>query len=446
MSQWRIGFAQSYPPRKIYLKPTYSQIRLDTELWTETIAILKSVHKSAITKRYSKQKPKTEPKAPPIMHKLANVIQKLSIPSIIAATLIGCPKLPWNINPLQPAVAQQSSQEQIATRLYRQSSPAVVTIKNGKGHGSGFLVSSDGLIITNAHVVTNGPGIVTVVFPDGRKESADVIGYAKNGIDLAALRIYSPNKQPTLPLAPPNSAQVGQSIFVIGTPLDEAYQNTLSEGIISRLNPKEGILQHDANTNPGNSGGPVLNAQGQVVGIHFSGDAQGNVYDGLGNVIGHTKSGINFAITLDRLQTFLQSVRQGNLSATPTLPSRQQQNPVTAINLRSQTLQGSFTKDSTRLPNGAFYHGYQFQGRAGQTVIIEMNSNDLDPTLVLSQIKPSTEGEEFVQIANNGDQGAGNFNAQIKIQLPTEGQYQILSSSSQAGEVGHYTLRVTVLP
>lgn len=381
------------------------------------------------------------------MHKLANVLQKLSIPPLIAtAALIGIPNLPWNLNSLHPAVAQPSTQEQIATRLYKQSSPAVVTIKNGKGHGSGFLVSADGLIITNAHVVANGPRIVTVVFPDGRKESADVIGFAKNGTDLAALRIYSTNKLPTLPLAAPNSAQVGQSIFVIGTPLDEAYQNTLSEGIISRLNPKDGLIQHDANTNPGNSGGPVLNAQGQVVGVTVSMDIRGGVWDNQGNVTGHTKSGIYFAVALDRLQSFLKNVQQGNLSQDSTLASAPQQKPIQNILLTGQTIQAALTQDDTQVQDGSFADFYHFQGRTGQTIALEMKSAELNAVVALYQIKDTDTGQTFELVASNDDQGPGNFNAKLTAQLTTDGQYVIMATSKDRGESGRYTLQTSATP
>jgi serine protease Do len=307
------------------------------------------------------------------MNTLSKAFQKISLhPLLAAATLIGLPNLPErNFNSLSPAMAQTSSPDLIATRLYKQSNPAVVTIKNGKSHGSGFIVSANGLIITNAHVVEDGPQIVTVLFPDGRKETADVIGYAKNGTDLAALRIYSANNLPTLPLAAPNTAQVGQSIFVIGTPLDEAYRNTLSEGIISRINPKEGLIQHDANTNPGNSGGPVLNAQGQVIGVTVSMDIRGDVWDDQGNIAGHTKSGIYFAIALDRLQTFLKNIRQGNPSPVSTLARAPQQKPVQSIAMTNQTIQGALTQDDTQVQDGSFADLYRFQGRTEQTLSLE---------------------------------------------------------------------------
>lgn len=259
-----------------------------------------------------------------LMNKLGHKILTLATLAFSLPVLLAeIPIIPLSRQNTSSAAWAQAAPEQTTAKLYQQSSPAVITIKNGKGHGSGFLVSSDGLIITNAHVIDNGPRIVTVTFPNGQQASADLLGFAKDGIDLAALQIYQKPKLPFLTLARPNTIQVGQSIFVIGTPLKEAYQNTLSKGIISRLDRTKGILQHDANTNPGNSGGPVLNTQGQIVGVHFSGDAQGSVYNEQGQVIGHTKSGINFAITLDRLQTFLQNVQKGNLSATPTLSSNQ---------------------------------------------------------------------------------------------------------------------------
>jgi serine protease Do len=382
------------------------------------------------------------------MNTLSKAFQKLSLHSLLAvATLIGLPNLPErNFDSLSPAIAQTSSTDLIATRLYKQSSPAVVTIKNGKGHGSGFIVSADGLIITNAHVVEDGPQIVTVLFPDGRKETADVIGYAKNGTDLAALRIYSRTKLPTLPLAAPNTAQVGQSIFVIGTPLDEAYQNTLSKGIISRINPKEGLIQHDANTNPGNSGGPVLNAQGQVVGVTVSMDIRGDVWDDQGKIAGHTKSGIYFAVALDRLQTFLKNIQQGNPSPVSTLASAPQQKPVQSIAMTNQTIQGALTQDDTQVQDESFADLYGFQGHSGQTLSLEMKSNELNTWVALYQIKESETGQALELIASNDDQGPGDFNARLTTQLTSDGQYIIMATSKDRGEAGHYTLQTIATP
>lgn len=186
----------------------------------------------------------------------------ISISTLLLTVGIVTPTISLFPSLAQPAVAQ--SAESMASRVYQQASPAVVTIKNGSGHGSGFIVSADGWIITNAHVVADSPRIVTVRLNDGRQVPADVIGFAHNGVDLAALKIYGATNLPSLPLAPADSIQVGQNIFVIGTPLSEEYQNTLSRGIISRFSRRDGVIQHDANTNAGNSGAPFSTARARL--------------------------------------------------------------------------------------------------------------------------------------------------------------------------------------
>jgi serine protease Do len=114
-------------------------------------------------------------------------------------------------------VLAQTAEEREANRVCEKASLAVVTIKNGNGHGSGFLVSQDGLIITNAHVVDGSPSVVTVVFKDGKQVPADVIGFAMGGADLAALKIQNRKNLPVLSLARSGSAKVGYRAFAIGT-------------------------------------------------------------------------------------------------------------------------------------------------------------------------------------------------------------------------------------
>ncbi len=338
------------------------------------------------------------------------------------------------------------AQEQTASRVYQKASPAVVTVKNGSGHGSGFLVSPDGIIITNAHVVADGPRVVTVKFSNGQQASADVIGFAKNGVDLAVLRIYNRQNLPYLPLARPNSAKVGESVFVIGTPLEEDYQNTLTQGIISRLDPQKGQIQHSANTNPGNSGGPVLNSQGQVVGVHYQGDNQSLVYNSQGKPIGYTKSGINFAISLDRLQAFLKAVERGDVSSVSTLARGNQEQPILSLALNGQAIQGELREGDAQLQDGSYYDLYQFQGRAGQRVVLDMSSQQINPVLTLYRVVKSSEGEKFEKIADNDDRAPGDFNARLVTELPTDGVYILVANSREGGESGRYTLNATANP
>ena len=134
------------------------------------------------------------------------------------------------------ASAQGISEEQARMQVYEKANPATVAILTGKGSGSGFIVSSEGLIVTNAHVVEGGPSTVTVVMADGRRLSADVIGFDVDGWDLAALRVYGQKNLPSLGLAGNDSVRVGQSVYAIGTPFGEVNSTILlGEGLVGLI-------------------------------------------------------------------------------------------------------------------------------------------------------------------------------------------------------------------
>lgn len=370
---------------------------------------------------------------PKLTSKFISISTLLLTAGIITPTTILHPAV------TQPAVAQ--SAQSIASKVYQQASPAVVTIKNGSGHGSGFIVSTDGWIITNAHVVANGPRIVTVKFNDGRQVSADVIGFAHNGVDLAALKIYDSAKLPSLSLAPVGSTQVGDNIFVIGTPLSEDYQNTLSGGMISRLNRQDGTIQHSANTNSGNSGGPVLNSLGQVVGVHFSGDVRGLVYNPTGQPIGVTKSGINFAISGDRLHTFLAAVKSGTVSRVSTLPKPNPQKTIPTLSSQGKVISATLEKQDIQLKNQTFIDLYQFQGKAGQSISLILESDEFNPVLQLFYVDQSGLQPKYVPIARNDDRGPADFAAQLQLPLPKDGLYYVGAIAAERGELGKYKLQ-----
>lgn len=342
-------------------------------------------------------------------------------------------------------VLAQTAEEREANRACEKASPAVVTIKDGNGHGSGFLVSQDGLIITNAHVVDGSPSVVTVVFKDGRQVPADVVGFAMGGTDLAAVKIQNRKNLPALSLARSGSAKVGYRTFAIGSPLDADNRDTCTQGSISRIR-KDGTIQHSATINPGNSGGPLLNAQGEVIGINTA-VATARVFDREGNFIGSTPSGtgINFAIPTASLQSFLTGMRQNRVSPVSTLP-KQTEPQTNAIALNGQVVNGSLAEGSHILGNGSFGDLYQFQGRAGQQLVIEMISQKINPLLILYQVVESSEGQQLKKIAENDDRGANDFNAQITTTLPQDGIYLIVATSAERGEEGNYSLRATAKP
>ena len=171
--------------------------------------------------------------------------------------------------------------------LFQRVSPAVVSISSividplkytervDVVSGSGFIISADGLLLTNAHVVFRHHAI-TVTLDDGRTTPAKLLG-ADPILDLAVLRLLPPAQTPefpTLSLGNSDAIRVGEDVMAIGNPL--GLDQTLTHGVISGVDqllaePPLGLpvalLQTDAAINPGNSGGPLLNRCGEVIGI-----------------------------------------------------------------------------------------------------------------------------------------------------------------------------------
>ncbi|MEM7715288.1 MAG: S1C family serine protease [Cyanobacteria bacterium P01_A01_bin.68] len=341
------------------------------------------------------------------------------------------------------AIAQEASGQGIAHQLYKQASPGVVIVRTPTGHGSGFIVSKDGYIITNAHVIKSPPrseseaatynpndfpGVVTVEFSNGDKANADVIGFAKGGLDLAILKVYRQKNLTTLKFATNNAAKVGDRIFALGSPLHRDNRNTFTQGYITRIDSKKGKIQHDAVIMGGNSGGPLLNSQAQVIGVNTSG-------------IGKLNSGMNFAIPVSQVKSFLTAYGREDISPVSTLPYSVNQPKFFTIKLDEKSIQGSLTKDDfINKRNNRFVKLYQFHGRAGQKIVIEMISKNMNPFLTLYQQVESPEGLSVKEIASNDDRGAGDLNAQIATTLSEDGVYIIEASAFGRGEIGDFSL------
>src|SRR3989344_1048476 len=148
------------------------------------------------------------------------------------------------------------------------------------GAGSGFVITSDGYIITNKHVVADNNASYTVLLSNGKQQTAQVI-YKDPTNDVAIIKISGNNYQPEK-LGNSKSLQLGQTVIAIGNALGE-YNNTVSMGIISGLNRTiqattsngsieslSDVIQTDASINPGNSGGPLLDLNGNVIGINVA--------------------------------------------------------------------------------------------------------------------------------------------------------------------------------
>lgn len=156
------------------------------------------------------------------------------------------------------------------------------------GGGSGFVVSEDGLILTNKHVVKDEDARFSVLTKDGESYDIEILGTDPVN-DLALVKIKGDVKLPPLELADSDGIQIGQTVIAIGNSLGE-FNNTVTKGVVSGIDRRvtagdgagfsevlEAAIQTDAAINPGNSGGPLLNAAGQVVGVNTAVSQEGQL-------------------------------------------------------------------------------------------------------------------------------------------------------------------------
>ncbi len=205
--------------------------------------------------------------------------------------------------PASPAANTVASTTSTLTQLYKNAVPGVVDITVSQGatgtpgggtsqaEGSGFVVDTNGDIVTNAHVVEGGTSI-KVRFQSGKTTKATLVG-TDESTDIAVIKVNVDSAQ-LHPLTWGNSSgvQVGQDVAAIGSPF--GLQGTLTAGVVSALNRTitapnnysiSGAIQTDAAINHGNSGGPLLNAAGNVIGVNAQIDSDSGGNDGVGFAI-----------------------------------------------------------------------------------------------------------------------------------------------------------------
>lgn len=254
----------------------------------------------------------------------AEPIQTLTIPQNVAA--IPNPNSAGNfvsaaVNRVGPAVVRIDTERRVSAnipdpffddpffrRFFGEGMPQFPQEYQQRGQGSGFIIDSSGIILTNSHVV-KGADKVTVTLRDGRQFQGEVRG-SDDPSDLAVVKING-NNLPVAPLGNSSEVQVGDWAIALGNPL--GLDNTVTLGIVSTLNrpsSQVGIpdkrldfIQTDAAINPGNSGGPLLNDRGEVIGINTAIRADGQ--------------GIGFAIPIDAAKRIQAALVRGEKIAHP---------------------------------------------------------------------------------------------------------------------------------
>ncbi len=377
----------------------------------------------------------------------------------VAPVFVMVGSLGWNPAPAQsrpPArTAPKRPPAPINPReIYQKALPSVVTVLVGNGHGSGFIVSSDGLIVTNAHVTDGAPKVVTVRFADGSTAPADVVGFSANREDLSLVKVNMGRKLPALPLAPSGSVKVGDRVFAIGTPLKEQDANTFTQGDVIRIDKENNRVFHTALINHGNSGGPLVDREGRLVGVNTAGynESPQAVRNANGEVIGTVtpESGQQQSVNVREVRTFLGEYRQGKISSTPTYRNASPTETANAEGRKPQQIStdgrkvtGKLEAGDNSLRDGSYVDFYYFKATAGQKVTIEMNSKDFNPSLFLYGIKDDNSLTEKA-IAENDDIGPGNFNSRIVVTIPTDGNYALFANSKSRAETGSYQISVSL--
>lgn len=199
-----------------------------------------------------------------------------------------------------PANTNYGPDERINISVYEKISPAIVAIEaqvpDGVSAGTGCVVTQEGLILTGSHVVEKASDIEVTTY-NGQTYRASFIAQMGKNKDLTLIKIEPKKPLKTVSFGDSEEVKVGQKVLTIGNPF--GFSNTLTQGIISRIDYVKNRFQTDAAINPGCSGGPLLNSTGEVIGISQS------IYNPDHNI---SNIGIGFAIPSNEAVKFIATV------------------------------------------------------------------------------------------------------------------------------------------
>ena len=273
--------------------------------------------------------------------------------------------------------------------------PSVVSIQTGAansvfgGAGSGVVLSSDGLILTNAHVIEGAGGVIDVRFHDGVTAPGKLVG-ASTSHDVALVQVDRHGLVPAT-LGSSSRLRVGDDVLAIGNALNLGSEPSVTRGIVSALDRRiddgrvtlDHLIQTDAAINPGNSGGPLVDAAGEVVGINTA------IIDGAQN--------LGFAIDIDTVKDLVPTLKAGggDLNANTAVLG------VSSITVGSSLSQATRDRYKVKGDSGALINAVEASGAADKAGIVEGDVVvDVDGTTV----SKSADLTKIVRSHRRGDQ------------------------------------------
>jgi putative serine protease PepD len=277
--------------------------------------------------------------------------------------------------------------------------PAVVQLNvkgdQGQGTGSGFVISADGYVITNNHVagVAGQSGTIEVAFSDGTTAPAKLVG-ANPGYDIAVVKVDKTGL-PTVPLGSSAALKVGDSVIAVGSPL--GLTGTVTTGIVSALDRPVtageagssetsfiDAIQTDAAINPGNSGGPLLNGNGEVIGVNSAIASTGAAGGGQPGSIG-----LGFAIPIDTAKRIANEIMTTGKSSTP---------------LIGVSLDSTYTGEGAQVGEVTPGGGAEAAGLQTGDVIVAVNGVKIaDATELIVKVRAKAPGDTLtLSVQRNG--------------------------------------------
>jgi hypothetical protein len=333
-----------------------------------------------------------------------------------------------------PLVAQQPGAGTVDIQQIRKAVVTIHALDASGGtlaSGTGFFVAPAGMVVTAAHVL-EGAAACSIELSDGQTLRCSVAA-SDTGKDVAMLMV-SGTPPVMLRWGSSEAARDGDDITVVSNPLGQ-LPGTLSKGIISASRVVDGtkLLQISAPISHGSSGAPLLNAQGQVIGVIRSTIERGQALN-FATATDAVRNMQNDPEAVSEAQTLLRKPVVAARDVEPT-PARAASGTARTISV-GQSVQGDLSASDELYPDTTYYQRWELSSRRGQEVTINLSSSDFDPVLIV-------RGTADTSVIN--DDGGPGCASRVSFTAPGSGPFTILvnTTASPHRQTGHYTLAVS---